>query len=96
LGREIETLPRFPNRTNVSFVKVLDRHAIDVRFWERGAGETLSSGTGSTGAGVAAILSGKVESPVRIQTPAGDLRLAWQDEVTLEGPAVIVARGEYY
>jgi diaminopimelate epimerase len=77
-------------------VKVLDRHAIDVRFWERGAGETLSSGTGSTGAGVAAILSGKVESPVRIQTLAGDLRLTWQDEVTLEGPAVIVARGEYY
>jgi diaminopimelate epimerase len=95
-GREIETLPHFPNRTNVSFVKVLDRHAIDVRFWERGAGETLSSGTGSTGAGVAAILSGKVESPVRIQTLAGDLRLTWQDEVLLEGPAVIVARGEYY
>ena len=96
VGREIETLPRFPSRTNVSFVKILDRHAIDVRFWERGAGETLSSGTGSMGAGVAAILSGKVESPLRIQTLAGDLRLTWQDEVTLEGPAVVVARGEYY
>jgi diaminopimelate epimerase len=96
LGREIETLPRFPNRTNVSFVKVLDRHSIDVRFWERGAGETLSSGTGSTGAGIAAILSGQVESPVRIQTLAGDLRLAWDDEVKLEGPAEITAGGEYF
>jgi diaminopimelate epimerase len=96
LGREIETLPCFPNRTNVSFVKVLDRHSIDVRFWERGAGETLSSGTGSTGAGVAAILSGQVESPVRIQTLAGDLRLSWDDEVTLEGPAEITSRGEYF
>ncbi len=95
LGREIETLPRFPNRTNVAFVKILDRHSVDVRFWERGAGETLSSGTGSTGAGVAAILSGRVESPVRIQTLAGDLRLSWNDEVTLEGPAEITAHGEY-
>ena len=95
LGREIETLPRFPNRTNVSFVKILDRHAIDVRFWERGAGETLSSGTGSTGAGVAAIISGNVKSPVRVQTLGGDLLLTWQAEITLEGPAVIMARGEY-
>ena len=41
--------PHFPNRTNVSFVKAVDEHTIDVRFWERGAGETMSSGTGSTG-----------------------------------------------
>ncbi len=96
LGREIETLPRFPNRTNVACVIVVVRHASDVRVWERGVGETLSSGTGSTGAGVAAILSGQVESPVRIQTLAGDLRLAWEDEVTLEGPAEITAHGEYF
>jgi diaminopimelate epimerase len=96
LGREIETLPRFPNRTNVSFVKILDRHSMDVRFWERGAGETLSSGTGSTGAGVAAILSGQVESPLRIQTLAGDLRLSWDEDVMLEGAAEITAQGEYF
>ncbi len=96
LGREIETHPRFPDRTNVSFVRILDRNTIDVRFWERGAGETASSGTGSTGATVAAILSGNVESPVKVVTAAGDMNLRWEDEdVILEGPAVIVARGEY-
>ena len=96
LGREIETHPRFPDRTNVSFVRILDRNTIDVRFWERGAGETASSGTGSVGATVAAILSGNVESPVKVVTTAGDMNVRWEDEdVILEGPAVIVARGEY-
>ena len=96
LGREIETHPRFPDRTNVSFVKVIDRHTIDARFWERGAGETASSGTGSTGATVGAILSGRCESPIRVVTTAGDLELSWEDDVVLVGPAVVVCRGEYW
>lgn len=97
LGREIEAHPRFPRRANVSFIRVVDRHTIEARFYERGAGPTLSSGTGSTGAAVAAILSGRVESPVRVMTPAGDLDLEWTDgEVLLRGPAEIIARGEYY
>ncbi len=95
LGREIETNERFPNRTNVSFIRVLDRHRIDVRFWERGAGETMSSGTGSTGAVVAAIVSGRAESPVTVATPAGEMKLRWEDDVLLEGPAQLVARGRY-
>lgn len=96
LGREVESLPRFPGRTNVSFVKVIDKGAIEVRFWERGAGETLSSGTGSTGAGVAAILTARCESPLRIVTPAGEMRLRWDGDVTIEGGAAIVGRGEYF
>jgi diaminopimelate epimerase len=97
LGREIEGHPRFPNRTNVSFILVRDRHAIEVRFYERGAGPTLSSGTGSTGAAVAAILSGRVESPVRVITEAGDLDIEWKEsQVLLRGPAEITARGEFY
>jgi len=95
LGREIESHPRFPNRTNVSFTRVLDRHTVDVRFWERGAGETMSSGTGSTGAVVAAILAGLAESPVTVVTPAGEMKLRWEDEVLLEGPAQLVAVGRY-
>jgi diaminopimelate epimerase len=95
LGRAIESHERFPQRTNVSFSRVLDRHRIEVRFWERGAGETMSSGTGSTGAVVAAILSGRVESPVTVVTPAGEMRLRWEDEVLLEGPAQLVAHGRY-
>ncbi len=96
LGAEIEAHRHFPQHTNVSFVRVLDPHAIEVRFFERGAGETLSSGTGSTGAAVAAILRGLVHSPVRIQTPAGDLHLRWTDSVWLTGPAELVAAGEFY
>ncbi|HUG82327.1 MAG TPA: diaminopimelate epimerase [Bryobacterales bacterium] len=97
LGRIIESHPRFPAKTNVSFVKPLDRQTIDVRFWERGAGETLSSGTGSTGAAVAAVLLGEAESPVRVVTPAGELMVTWQGEdVLLRGPAEIIARGEYF
>jgi diaminopimelate epimerase len=95
LGREIEEHPRFPNRTNVSFVKVLGRHTIEVRFWERGAGETASSGTGSTGAVAAAILSRRAESPVTVVTPAGEMRLRWDDEIVLEGPAQLIASGRY-
>jgi diaminopimelate epimerase len=85
----------FPNRTNVSFVRVLDEHTIDVVFYERGVGETMSSGTGSTGAAAAAILRGLAKSPVRVMTPAGDLHLRWTDSIWLTGPAEIVATGEY-
>ena len=96
LGREIERLPRFPQRTNVSFVRVAGPNTIDVRFWERGAGETASSGTGSTGAAVAAILTGKVESPVVVKTTAGDMTLEWQGEdVRLRGPAEVLAQGVF-
>ncbi|MBI3666228.1 MAG: diaminopimelate epimerase [Acidobacteria bacterium] len=96
LGREIESHPRFPRRTNVSFVRVLDSHTVEVRFYERGAGPTMSSGTGSTGAMAAAILAGRAESPVRVITEAGELELEWRDEIVLRGPAEITARGEYY
>ena len=99
LGAEIEANARFPKRTNVSFIRRVDAHTIDVRFWERGAGETLSSGTGSTGAAVAGILSNRVKSPVLIQTPAGEMTVRWQtpqSEVLLEGPAELIAWGAFY
>jgi diaminopimelate epimerase len=97
LGAQLERHPRFPERTNVSFVQVVDRHTLEVRFFERGAGATMSSGTGSTGAGAAALARGFVESPVRVITPAGPLELRWHGEdIFLCGPAEIVARGEFY
>ncbi len=97
LGARVERLPRFPKRTNVSFVRVLDRHTIEARFFERGAGVTMSSGTGSTGAAAAAHARGLVENPVCVQTPAGPLQLRWDGpEILLAGPAEIVARGEFY
>lgn len=97
IGAEIERHPLFPNRTNVSFVRALDQHTIDVRFFERGAGETMSSGTGATGAAAAAVLRGQAASPVQVLTPAGPLRFRWEGgDAHLEGPAEIVAGGEFY
>jgi diaminopimelate epimerase len=97
LGAEIERHPQFPKRTNVSFVRVIDAYTIETRFYERGAGVTLSSGTGSTGAGVAAILRKVAATPVTVQTPAGEsLQLRWDDSVYLTGPAEIVGAGEFY
>jgi diaminopimelate epimerase len=98
LGAETERHPRFLNRTNVSFVKPLGNNAIDVRFFERGAGETMSSGTGSTGAAAAAIVRGLAASPVTVITPAGELMLTWSGAdapAFLTGPAQIVAEGHY-
>lgn len=95
VGAEIERHPRFPNRTNVSFFRAHDRHTLEVRFWERGAGETMSSGTGSTGAAAAAHL-GMVASPVTVMTPAGPLELRWNDDYYLKGPAEIIADGHYH
>jgi diaminopimelate epimerase len=97
LGAAIERHPRFPNRTNVSFIQVIDDHTLDVRFFERGAWETMSSGTGSTGAAAAAFARGLVKSPVRVMTPAGPLDLRWEnDDILLAGPSEIVASGEFY
>ena len=96
VGTELERHERFPDRTNVSFVHVVDPHTLDVRFFERGAGETMSSGTGSTGAFAAALACGLVQSPVEVRTPAGPLQLRLEEQdIYLAGPAELVARGEY-
>ncbi len=93
---EAEKHPRFPNRSNVSFVRVENRHSIEARFYERGAGLTKSSGTGSTGAAAAAILRGETVSPVEIQTQAGFLHLRWDGSVYLTGPAAIIGEGRFF
>ena len=95
LGASIERDPRFPKRTNVSFVRAVDRNTIEVRFWERGAGETNSSGTGSTGAAVAAAARGLAESPIVVDTPAGPLYVRLENRILLTGPAEFVAEGSY-
>lgn len=104
MGAEIERHPHFPNRTNVSFIRAVDAHTIDVRFFERGAGETNSSGTGSTGAAAAAVARGIAQSPVRVLTPAGPLDLRFESagsptqdaDAFLTGPAEIIGEGEFY
>jgi diaminopimelate epimerase len=96
MGAEIEAHKHFPDRTNVSFIKPVDEHTIEARFFERGAGETMSSGTGSTGAAVAAVLRGMASSPLRVMTPAGPMDLRLENEVHLTGPAEIFADGEFF
>lgn len=97
LGAAIESHSRFPNRTNVSFVQAIDAANLEARFYERGAGVTMSSGTGSTGAFAAARARGLVGARATIHTPAGPLELREEGgSILLAGPAEIVAGGEFY
>jgi len=88
----------FPHGTNVELVKVLGRNRIEFRIFERGAGETQSSGTGSCASAIAAIHRGYVASPVEVQAPGGKQVVHWDgaDALLLEGPARLVCRGEYF
>jgi diaminopimelate epimerase len=88
--------PRFANRVNAGYVQVLDRHGVALRVWERGAGETLSCGTGACAAVVAGITRGLLESPVKVGTRGGTLTIAWaggDNPVAMKGPAVSVFEG---
>jgi diaminopimelate epimerase len=97
MGAEIERHNQFPNRTNVSFLTPVNRHSINVRFFERGAGETMSSGTGSTGAAATAVARGLAEFPVRVLTPAGPLEISEQEgELYLTGPARLTGEGHFF
>ena len=96
-GPAIERHPRFPKRVNAGFMQVLDRHAVKLRVYERGAGETLACGTGACAAAVAGIRRGLLDSPVRVSTRGGELSIAWAGgaaPVLLTGPAVTVFDGE--
>lgn len=97
LGAALESHAVFPERTNVEFVQVLDAHTIRIVIYERGVGPTESSGTGSCASAVAAILNGRVQSPVMVLTPGGEQTVAWEGaEVHLEGPARLVAEGQFF
>jgi diaminopimelate epimerase len=93
-GHEIESHELFPNRTNVSFIRV-DGSNVRARIYERGVGETLSSGTGASGAAVAAFLAGAT-SPITVRLDGGELMVEVSDEldVTLAGSASRVYSGE--
>jgi diaminopimelate epimerase len=89
-GPLIEHHPRFPNRVNAGYMQVLDRGRIALRVWERGAGETLSCGSGACAAVVAGISRKLLDSPVRVQTRGGALTISWaggDNAVWMKGPA---------
>jgi diaminopimelate epimerase len=100
-GPVIENHARFPNRVNAGFMQIVDRHAIRLRVWERGAGETLACGTGACAAAVAGIRRGLLDTPVRVDTRGGRLTIAWDGldadsprSVLMTGPATRVYEGE--
>lgn len=98
IGAAIETRASFPERTNVVFVKVLDRDSIEIRIWERGAGETASSGTCSAAAAVACALTGKTDRQIAVLAPGGTTQVEWRaadDEMLLTGRADLAFCGEW-
>jgi len=96
-GPLLEAHSRFPQRTNVEFVEVKGPNAIQVRVWERGAGITLACGTGACASAVASLVAGKVQNPVEVRLPGGNLKITWAgpgSSVLMEGPAEEVFSGE--
>ncbi len=96
LAKQISTHTSFAHGTNVELAKVLQESEIDARFYERGVGETLSSGTGSCAAAVASLHAGNVKSPVSVHSPGGVQTVEWTREVFLTGPATLLCRGEFF
>jgi diaminopimelate epimerase len=96
-GPLIERHERFPQRVNAGYMQVVDRHAVRLRVFERGAGETLACGTGACAAVVAGIRRGLLDSPVRVATRGGELTVRWDgadNPVLMTGPAETVFEGE--
>lgn len=88
----------FPDRVNAEFARIIDRSTIEMRVYERGAGETLACGTGTCATVVAAILNGYVDNEVTVHLLGGDLKIEWSgkedDSVIMTGPAAYSFTGE--
>jgi len=97
IGPKVEHHSVFPRRTNFEVARVLSRSQIEVRVWERGAGETLACGTGACAVGVAAQLHGFTDKRIDINLPGGTLSVEWDgiNDVFLSGPAETVFTGEW-
>ena len=98
IGPKLEVDPRFPNKTNVEFVKVLNGLELEQRTWERGSGETLACGTGACAVCVAGVLTGQTGRDVKIHLRGGDLSILWNEadnHVYMTGPAEEVFTGEW-
>lgn len=95
LGPKIEIDSRFPNRTNVQFMKVLDRSNIRIEIWERGAGYTLASGSSSSAAAAVAKKLGMCDSKIKVHMPGGRIDIVVSNDfsITMTGPVTKVAHG---
>jgi diaminopimelate epimerase len=104
IGKTIETHQQFPARTNVVFIRVVDRKTIELRIWERGVGETEASGTCSCAAAVAAMIKGETETSIEVLMPGGRAKIRWRadkdaggnpGEVVLTGTAEVIYGGTW-
>jgi len=97
IGPLIENHPVFPDRANVEFVRIISRDEIEIRIWERGAGHTLSSGTGSCASAIAACLNGFTERSIEVRTEGGKLTVKWEEDerVLLTASAEVVYEGRW-
>ena len=98
IGPAIETHPRFPDRTNVEFVQIVDESHVKMRVWERGAGETMACGTGACAVAVACRLAGYSQDKVDVRLLGGTLTIFWNPDnghVEMCGPATEVFTGEF-
>ena len=96
-GPLFENHPMFPDRVNTEFIRVLDRNTVQMRVWERGAGETWACGTGACAVAVACALNGWTEEKVLVKLRGGDLEIFWdrdKNTVFMTGPAAVVFEGE--
>lgn len=97
IGPSFENHPRFPKRINTEFVRVIDRHNVEMRVWERGTGETLACGTGCCATAAACVLNGLTDRKVTVHVPGGSLLIEWnekEDTIYMTGPAETVFEGE--
>ncbi|MBM2812073.1 MAG: diaminopimelate epimerase [Chloroflexi bacterium] len=97
IGPRVEHHPLFPQRTNFEVCEVLAPDHMRVRVWERGAGITLACGTGACAAAVVGAMTGRIQPPVRIDLPGGQLEIDWNREgaVFMTGPAKYVFTGTW-
>jgi len=95
IGPQFERHPFFPKRVNSEFIRVIDRGRLEMRVWERGAGETMACGTGACAAAVAAARTGRAERRSIVALPGGELEIEWRDDdhIVMTGDAVEVFEG---
>ena len=97
IGKAIEVHEQFPDRTNVVFVRPVERNLIELRIWERGVGETTASGTCSCAGAVAAMINDRADRDVRVVMEGGEVRIKWRadGEVVITGTAEVVYSGQW-
>ena len=97
IGPWFEKSKAFPESVNTEFVRVIDRHTVEMRVWERGSGETLACGTGACAVTVSSVLNGYTDEEVTVHLLGGDLKIFWdrkENLVYMTGPAEVVFDGE--